>query len=68
MEKIGENDLPAVLIIADIQQFLGIGRQQAYNLAQSGQFHVVKVGRLYRIDRDVFLAWFKGVENEEKTR
>lgn len=51
---------PDVLQVTDIQQILGIGRRQAYELANSGQFHVVKIGKSIRIHRDVFLKWLNG--------
>jgi excisionase family DNA binding protein len=61
MEK---NDLPPVLEVTDIQRYLNIGKGQAYELANSGQFHVVRVGRLIKVSREVFLNWLNG--NEEK--
>lgn len=51
---------PEVLQVSDIQRILGIGRRQAYELANSGQFHVVRVGKSIRIFRDVFFKWLNG--------
>jgi len=51
---------PDVLQVSDIQQILGIGRRQAYELVNSGQFHVVRIGKTIRIHRDVFLKWLNG--------
>lgn len=51
---------PEVLSVNDIQQILGIGRRQAYELVNSGQFHVVRIGKTIRIHREVFLKWLNG--------
>jgi excisionase family DNA binding protein len=55
-----ENRNPDVLNVTDIQKILGIGRRQAYELVNSGQFHVVRVGKSIRILREVFFKWLNG--------
>jgi excisionase family DNA binding protein len=55
-----ENKQPDVLNVTDIQKILGIGRRQAYELVNSGQFHVVRVGKSIRILREVFFNWLNG--------
>lgn len=65
MDALSTDDLPPVLKVEDIQKFLTIGRNQAYDLCNSGQFHVVKIGRSIKIPRDSFVRWFLG-ENAEK--
>lgn len=57
--KMGILDKP-VLEVKDIQKFLNIGRRQAYELVESGQFHVVRVGKKYKIATEVFLEWLYG--------
>jgi excisionase family DNA binding protein len=54
------HDYPEVLNVEDIQRVLGIGRRQAYELVNSGQFHVVRVGRSIKIMRAVFFKWLEG--------
>jgi excisionase family DNA binding protein len=49
------------LQVSDIQQILGIGRRQAYELVNSGQFHSIRVGKCIRVHRDVFLKWMQGL-------
>ncbi|HHW36240.1 MAG TPA: helix-turn-helix domain-containing protein [Bacillales bacterium] len=49
-----------VLDVEDIQSYLGIGKRQAYELANSGQMHVVRIGRRIKISREVFLQWLNG--------
>ncbi|AWP26341.1 helix-turn-helix domain-containing protein [Paenibacillus sp. Cedars] len=51
---------PDVLQVSDIQQILGIGRRQAYELVNSGQFHVIRIGKSIRVVRDVFFNWMNG--------
>lgn len=55
-----QNHYSEVLNVSDIQQILGIGRRQAYELANSGQFHVVRIGRSIKVHRDVFFKWLYG--------
>jgi hypothetical protein len=56
------NEYPVVLDVSHIQAILGMGRRQAYELANSGQFHVVRVGKRIKISRDVFFRWLNGIE------
>ncbi len=55
-----QDTYPEVLNVDDIQQILGIGKRQAYELANSGQFHVVRVGRSIKILKNVFFKWLNG--------
>jgi excisionase family DNA binding protein len=55
-----KDELKPVLDVEDIQKFLGIGRRQAYELVNSGQFHVAKIGKRMKVSRDVFLNWLEG--------
>lgn len=56
------NNYPAALDVSDIQVILGIGRRQAYELVNSGQFHVVRIGKRIKISREVFFQWLNGAE------
>jgi predicted DNA-binding transcriptional regulator AlpA len=51
---------PPVLDVRHIQTILGIGRRQAYELVNSGQFHVVHAGKRIKIAKEVFFAWLTG--------
>ncbi|MFQ6583351.1 helix-turn-helix domain-containing protein [Priestia megaterium] len=57
---------PDVLNVEDIQEILGVGRRQAYNLVSSGQFHTVRVGKRIKILKAVFVRWLN--DKEETTR
>jgi RAB protein geranylgeranyltransferase component A len=59
-----EADLPKVLQVKDIQKYLGVGRVQAYQLVNSEQFHIVKVGRKILVLREVFLDWLENYQKD----
>lgn len=56
------SDYPTALDVSDIQNILGIGRRQAYELVNSGQFHIVRIGKRIKVSRDVFFNWLNGGE------
>ncbi|OME74373.1 hypothetical protein BSK65_01380 [Paenibacillus odorifer] len=62
IEQIYKNtsDYPSVLTAKEIQQILGIGERQTYELLNSGQFHIVRVGKMIKVSKDVFLKWLQG--------
>ncbi len=43
----------------ELQEELGISRTTAYSLVQSGEVPSIKIGRSYRIPREMFEAWVK---------
>lgn len=53
-------DYPLVLDVTHIQEILGIGRRQAYELVNSNQFHVVRAGKRIKICKGVFCKWLTG--------
>ncbi|WML54334.1 helix-turn-helix domain-containing protein [Neobacillus sp. PS3-12] len=54
---------PEVLNVSDLQQILGIGRKQAYELVQSGKFHVITIGKRIKISKKVLINWIEGELN-----
>lgn len=69
--KINENiikkeQLPEVLEPKHIQQILNIGRRQTYELLENPPFHVVRVGRLYKISKRAFFNWLDGLDGEQQ--
>ncbi|AZV44877.1 helix-turn-helix domain-containing protein [Peribacillus asahii] len=60
------DEYPDVLNVNDIQEILGVGRRQAYELVSSGQFHTVRVGKRIKILKAVFMRWLNGQEDKEK--
>lgn len=59
MDKIIEK-YPLVLDVTHIQEILGIGRRQAYELVNSEVFHIVRVGKRIKVLNTVFLSWLEG--------
>lgn len=57
-----EKDLPFALTAEDIMSILRIGRTKTYDLINSGEFPVRKIGNQKRIPRDTFLEWFYNKE------
>ncbi|MEC1155624.1 helix-turn-helix domain-containing protein [Cytobacillus horneckiae] len=49
-----------VLDVEDVQKYLGISKNSAYNLVSSGDLYAVKIGRRWKISRKVFLNWLNG--------
>jgi excisionase family DNA binding protein len=58
------SELPEVLEVKDIQDFLGIGRSQTYQLVKSNSFHTVTVGKRILISKKSFVEWFEGVPTQ----
>jgi Helix-turn-helix domain len=58
--KLTREDLPDVMSVKDVQQFLGIGRRQSYEMIENPPFHVVRVGKIYKISKISFLRWLDG--------
>jgi hypothetical protein len=55
------NEIPDTMTPTHIQKVLGIGRRQTYEMvANDPPFHVVKVGKLYKISKKAFFKWFDG--------
>ncbi len=50
----------ATLDADDIQQILGIGRKQTYELIHSGAFYSLKIGRRIKVPTKSFVKWFYG--------
>ena len=51
-------ELPEVMEDKDIQHFLKISRNTAYDLIKRKEFPTLKIGRLLRIRKESFLEWF----------
>jgi excisionase family DNA binding protein len=59
--------LPEVMRVKDIQNFLGIGRGQAYALANSKEFPTTRVGKSILIYKNSFLNWLeKGIPKDDE--
>ena len=65
MEKVDIESLPESLEVKDIQMILNCGRRQAYELVDSGKFHIVRVGTKIKVSKRLFLEWYEGKEFSE---
>jgi len=45
--------------VADLQQALGIGRAQAYELVNRADFPTIRLGRKIIIPKDAFMRWLE---------
>lgn len=57
---IDKNTYPSVLSPQDIRAILGIGERQTYEFLNSNPFPFVRVGRLIKVSKDVFIRWLEG--------
>lgn len=54
-----------VYTIKDIQNYLGIGKNNAYKLLKTPSFPVIKIGKKYVIPKDLFEEWVrKSIQKE----
>lgn len=56
-------EIPAVMRVPELGEFLGIGRNGAYQLVRSGQVKALRIGRKIRIPRHAVLQ-FLGVSEQ----
>ncbi|GIP08152.1 hypothetical protein J1TS5_03220 [Paenibacillus macerans] len=59
--------LPLVLVPSDIQNILGIGRRQTYELLKSPPFPVQRLGgkKMIKVPRDPFFRWLESENNSD---
>jgi predicted DNA-binding transcriptional regulator AlpA len=60
------NHKKVMLDVKDVMDMMGICKPKAYEIFNSGQFHVVKVGRKYMVHKEVFENWLKGEQTNKK--
>lgn len=53
---------PRTYTVDDIAAILQIGRTSAYNLANSGEFKIVRIGNSIRISKKSFDSWLEEQE------
>jgi hypothetical protein len=63
--KLTREELPDVMTIKDMRQFLGIGRRQSYEMMENPPFNVVRIGKLYKISKVSFLRWLDGTNSND---
>jgi excisionase family DNA binding protein len=58
-------ELPEIMTIEQVQQFLGISRPKAYELANMATFPAVRLGRVIRVPKLALLRWLDRQAGEE---
>lgn len=53
-------ELPPVLNVPELGEFLKIGRNQAYALAKSDRINSIKIGKQIRVPREAVLRFLAG--------
>lgn len=59
-KTLNREDLPEVLTPKHVQEILQIGKKQTYEMMENPPFHLVRVGRLYKISKKTFFDWLDG--------
>ena len=54
-----------VLLPSDIQQILHLGRNNIYNLLNTGRIKSIKIGNRYLIPKIYLIAFLKGEDDKE---
>jgi hypothetical protein len=60
MNKLSRKELPEVMSPKHVQDYIGIGKKQTYEMMENPPFHTVRVGRLHKISKVSFLRWLDG--------
>lgn len=50
-------ELPDVMQVEDVMDFLQIGRNTMYQMLRSGQFPSIRIGRQYRIPKKLLMSF-----------
>lgn len=56
------DELPYVITVPQLARFLGIGRNNAYDLVNRGEIRTVKIGRTIRIPKSALIEFIEHVE------
>lgn len=59
------DELPLILNVQEVSNFLGLGLSQVYELVKRNDFPAFKVGSRIFVPKDKFLTWLN-VQTEEK--
>lgn len=51
------SEIPPILTVKQLAEFLGIGQSQAYALVRSDQIDVIRIGKSIRIPRHCVLSY-----------
>lgn len=66
LQNSDNDEIKVVYTVDDIKNMLGIGKNQAYALVNSGEFHVCHIGKKILIPKMVFNDWLIGNSPKDK--
>jgi excisionase family DNA binding protein len=52
-----QHDLPEILTVEEIGDYLRIGRSSAYNLVNQPKFPAIRIGNQIRVQKEELLSW-----------
>ena len=55
-----------MLDVKDVMELTGLGRNKAYDLMKSGEFHVKTIGKQYLVHKEILENWLKGEKVSKK--
>ena len=55
------DSMPLVINVDDLADTLGLGKNKAYELVNSGQLKALRIGNHFRIPREVFIDYIRSV-------
>lgn len=58
------NNKSIMMTVKDVQNFLGIGRNRAYDIFKRKDFPAILIGKKYVVEQNAFYSWLK--ERREK--
>ena len=61
------NQLPVILTVDQLQKYLGISRQKAYELTHVEGFPALRFGRSIRVPRAALEQWIQGATEGNAT-
>ena len=59
-------DLPMILNVQEVSDFIGLGMSQTYDLIRRIDFPAFKIGNRIFVPRDKFLAWIDNQSAEKE--
>ena len=59
-------ELPMILNVQEVSDFIGLGMSQTYDLIRRSDFPAFKIGNRIFVPRDKFLAWIDNQSAEKE--
>lgn len=59
------NELPELISVKEMREYLGCSNQKAYTLIKSKDFPAFKIGTSYKIRKEDFIIWINNQKIKE---